>query len=417
MAPSQLSENREPTADYDIVVIGGGIAGAAMACGLGRLPWRVAWLEGQTLPTVLPAAAPADYDLRVSTINLAVQKMLQYLGVWDDLLAYRCSPVQQIEVCDQEGLARVCFSSREIGQAQLAWIVENRALVAVLAAKAIGFENIDVYEGATLQQLYQGRDSIEIQTHDKQRFRARLLVAADGMNSVVRQCAGISTTGSSYRQSAIVATVGCERPHQSIAWQKFLHSGPLALLPLTDGRFSIVWSVDDPGAEALLTLDKDHFIDALYEATAHRFGKLELLSERRGFPLVRRQATVYCKDRVVLVGDAAHRTHPLAGLGANMGLLDVGSLLQLLQQQELQGRDDPAEPLTLRRYQRWRLTENSNLLWAIDSLKLLFGSHFPGVDYLRSAGLRGFGCCKPAKLYALRQATGLAGELPRFVRG
>ncbi len=402
--------------DYDIVIVGGGIAGAAMACGLGNLSWRVAWLEQGTLPGPLPSRAPTDYDLRVSAINLAVQQMLEFLGVWSELEAYRCSAVRSIEVCDHDNRAQIQFNHLEIGQPQLAWIVENRALVSVLVKEVKRFENIDLYEGTALQQLYQGRDSIALQLDSKRWLRARLLIAADGMNSRVRSLAAIPCQGWPYRQTAIVATVGCEHPRLSTAWQCFRHSGPLALLPLTGGRCSIVWSVDDPGAQPLLALDDEGFIAVLQEATGGYFGALELLSERRGFPLYRRQAAAYWAGRVVLIGDAAHRTHPLAGLGANLGLLDVGSLLQLLQEQLGRGRQDPANPLTLLRYQRWRMTENGKLLWAIDSLKRLFSSRFPGIDGLRSMGLIGFGHCPPARTYALRQATGLAGELPRCAR-
>ncbi len=405
------------TEDYDIIIVGGGIVGAAMACGLGKLPWRVAWLERDRLPEPLPSEAPADYDLRVSAINLAVQNMLQFLGVWSQLEAYRCSAVRHIEVCDHNGQAQAHFDSKEISQPQLAWIVENRALIAVLAQQADRFEHIDIHEQTTMQQLYRGKDRVELQLDTGRRLRTRLLIAADGMNSRVRHQAGIPSRGWPYRQTAIVATVACEQPQLYTAWQRFLHSGPLAMLPLTEGRCSIVWTTDDPGAQRLLSLGDNGFVEALQAAVGDRFGALHLLSQRQCFALYRRQASKYFAGRVVLLGDAVHRTHPLAGLGANLGLLDVGSLLQLLQEQLHSGREDPADPLTLLRYQRWRLTENSNLLWTIDTLKQLFGSRLPGVDHLRSTGLQAFGHCNPARLYALRQATGLAGELPACARG
>jgi len=402
--------------DYDIVIVGGGMVGAAMACGLGKLPWRVAWLERDSLPGPLPATAPADYDLRVSAINLAVQKILQFLGVWTELEAYRCSAVRRIEVCDHQQQAQVYFDSREIGQPQLAWIVENNALISVLTTAVRGVENIDVYEHTAWQQLYQERDGITLQLDSGQRLLTRLLIAADGMNSGVRHYAGIGSRGWPYRQTAIVATVACEVPHLSVAWQRFRQSGPLALLPLTGNRCSIVWTLDDPGAERLLALDDDRFIEALQDAAGTRFGTLELIGEPRGFSLYRRQAAAYCTGRVVLVGDAAHRTHPLAGLGANLGLLDVGSLLQLLQEQVHKGRQDPADPLVLQRYQRWRAAENSMVLWTIDSLKHLFGSRLAGADRLRSTGLQAFGRCPWSRQYVMRRASGLMGELPRCAR-
>ncbi len=241
------------------------------------------------------------------------------------------------------------------------------------------------------------------------------MVGADGADSRVRALAGIDEHRREYDQEAVVATVTTERSNPAIAWQRFLTTGPLAFLPLADGRSSIVWSTGPAEAARLVELPEDEFRAVLGEAFEHRLGAVTAVGRRARFTLRRAHAARYVGPRLALVGDAAHVVHPLAGQGVNLGLLDAATLAEVLLQGRARGCDLGALAL-LRRYERWRKGENLAMLAALDGLKRLFGASAPPLRWARSAGLSLVDRFPPAKRFFMRRAMGLEGDLPAAAR-
>jgi 2-octaprenylphenol hydroxylase len=242
------------------------------------------------------------------------------------------------------------------------------------------------------------------------------VIGADGPRSRVRQQASIDLTAWGYAQQAIVATVAPEQSHASTAWQRFLATGPLAFLPLADGRCSIVWSVDSEQADILLAHEDARFLEALATAFGDRLGAVVATSTRAAFPLQRAHAKRYVDSRIALIGDAAHTVHPLAGQGVNLGLLDAAVLAEVLLDADGAGRDIGSVPV-LRRYERWRKGDNLAMLAVTDGLKRLFGNSMVAVARMRNLGLDVTDSVRPVKNMFMRRAAGLEGDLPRLARG
>lgn len=248
-----------------------------------------------------------------------------------------------------------------------------------------------------------------------QRLSARLVVAADGAGSATRALAGIEVESSLYGQRAVVAHVRTEQPHRDTAWQRFLPTGPVAFLPLADGRVSVVWSADEVEAERILKLDDAGFCAALTQASEAKLGQVRSTTRRLAFPLQRLHAREYVRPRFALAGDAAHALHPLAGQGVNLGLLDAAALAEVIMEAQRKGRD-VGDLGVLRRYERWRKGENLAMIFALDAFKRLFSNDNAGVSRLRNAGLRAVDRFTPLKHAFVRRAMGLSGDLPVLAR-
>ena len=397
---------------YDVVIAGGGMVGAALACALGGSVLRVAVLEGAQ-----PSLPGPEPDLRVSAISRASQRIFQAVGAWQSIVGQRVAPYREMRVWDAAGPGHIHFDSAAIGEPLLGWIIENRIIQTVLLERAGEFDNITLYCPAVLELIGDEREQhIHLQLADGRSCYTRLLVGADGANSKVRHLAGIATSGWSYQQQGLVATVATEQPHRETAWQRFLPTGPLAFLPLYDGRCSIVWSTHTEQADRLLALDEEAFALELAEDFQWRLGAINKVGPRAAFPLRLQHAQRYVKPRIALVGDAAHVIHPLAGQGVNLGLLDAATLAQVLQEAEAQDRD-PGSLQVLRRYERWRKGENLLMMGAMDAFKRVFGSSLAPLRLLRNAGLNLTDSLTPVKNLIVRRAMGLEGDLPRLARG
>lgn len=394
---------------FEVIIVGGGIVGTALACALARAGLRIAVLEPQT-----PQPPGEPMDLRVSALSMASQHLLANLGVWDNIPTQRCHPYSDMRVWD--GAGEIHFDSAELGSAQLGWIAENRAVHYALWQRAGTYATISLLCPARLAGFSQASDgSIRVDLEDGQRLRGQLIVGADGSRSKVRRLAGITTVGRDYHQQALVTTVRTEQPHADTAWQRFLPSGPLAFLPLADGQCSIVWSHHSEEASVLAELDDLTLGQQLTDALAERLGEVCVTGERATFPLRMQHAQRYVQPGIALVGDAAHTVHPLAGQGVNLGLLDAAALTQVLE--HAAGRQRPLAALaTLRRYERWRRGENHLMLHAMDMIQRLFGNALPPLAWLRTQGLSITDRLTPVKQVLARQAMGLNGHVPELAR-
>ncbi|MGO1460745.1 MAG: FAD-dependent monooxygenase [Marinobacter sp.] len=399
---------------YDILVVGGGMTGTALALGLSQQGWRVGLIEGSERSALLKVPEPvegvADFEPRVSAISMASQKLLESLGAWEGVAAGRHCAYQAMTVWDGDGTGRIHFEAAELQARALGTIVENRSLVRALF-ETVEVSNVELIDGVqvTGSWLDGGRRGIELA--DGRKLVAQLVVAADGANSRMRQWVGLPTREWDYDQQAIVCTVRTAQSHRYTAWQRFSQTGPLAFLPLAtengDETFcSIVWSQDTDEARRLMALDEATFTAELERAIEQELGAVEMISRRFAFPLRQRHAKDYVATGFVLVGDAAHTIHPLAGQGANLGYGDVRVLMDELSKARAGGLS-PANELVLARYQRRRKAENLTMMAAMEGFKQLFGRDELPLRWIRNTGMRWLDGRGPIKNRIAAEAMGL----------
>lgn len=399
-------------AHYDVLIAGGGMVGASLACALGNNNLKVALIETAEVPQAPVIDDP--YGVRVSAITQASQRIFQNLGVWKIIANSRVSPFREMRAWDAGGNGKIHFDSAEIGEATLGYIIENQLIQAALHEHCNGIENIHVISDS-IQSFDMQEDYVEVQLQSGSKLQAQLLVGADGRDSGIRGQAGIATTGWEYQQTALVASVTPEKFHQETAWQRFLSTGPLAFLPLSNGDCSIVWSTSPSEAERMLDLSDDAFCRELEEAFESRLGEILHTGPRATFKLRLQHTTVYVQPRFALVGDAAHIIHPLAGQGVNLGLLDAATLAEVIVQGIKQGKD-PGAYSVLRKYERWRKGENLSMMFVMDGFKKVFGNEFAPVEILRNLGVNVVDSIAPLKSQIMRRAMGLGGDLPLLAR-
>lgn len=388
--------------DYDVVVIGGGMVGAAAACLFAATHRRVAVIESAVPPVVID---DGRIDLRVSALSRASQELLTGLDAWSLIdAAARCA-YREMKVWDAQVPAAsdqvLHFDSAEIGEPDLGHIVENRRIVAALHERMSDHANIDVHAPVSAESIRFDDRRAQVMLGDGRSLQAGLIIGADGGNSRTRAQAGIETRGWSYEQRAVVTHVGTALPHRETAYQRFLPAGPVALLPLYDGRSSVVWSTTDEEAQRLLALSEAQFCQALCEATDGVLGDIAACDARASFPLQLQHARDYVRGRLVLIGDAAHTVHPLAGQGVNLGFADALEL-----HRAVAGSGDAGELAGLRRYERAAKSRNLLMMSSLDALHRLFTHGHPLAARLRSAGLGLVNRLEPIKRTLIRRALG-----------
>lgn len=387
---------------YQVAIIGGGMVGATVACLLAEKDISVALVDAGD-----PSAAwPEDsYDLRVSALTLASINLFKSLNVWDDIVQLGEQSVEKMFVWDHFGRGELDIDSADAGEMQMGSVVENRITVLALWEKIRGLSTCDVFKSIRLEGFDTNEERVDIQLSNNINIKAQLLVGADGSNSKIRQLSGIEHYGWNYQQKALVATVRPEKPHQNTAWQRFLPEGPLALLPLRDGLISIVWTSATETTEAHLKLSDADFCEALADASEYQLGEFELLGGRGAFPLKLQFSSEYCQDRMVLIGDAIHTIHPLAGQGANLGLKDAVTLADVVLKAH-QARRDIASQQVLRRYERQRKGDNLLMMGMMDGFKRLFGADEMLVKLTRSSGME-----------LINQSTLLKNQICKYAMG
>ena len=384
----------------DAVVAGGGVVGAATALMLAREGLQVALVEPKR-PT---AWQRESRDLRVYAFAPDNARLLDELGVWGQVVGSRVQPYRGMRVWDAAGGDALAFDADALGQRQLGWIVENALLVDALW-NALPTAGVRLHCPARIAAIEQSEGSMRVRLDDGASLEAKLAIAADGAESALRTLAGIGATRREYGQKGLVAFVASEHPHRDTCWQCFLPSGPVAFLPFADdgdagirGRIgSIVWTLPDEEAERLRTADSGIFERELAAAFGGELGAMRLLSPRAAFPLQRQLAETYASGRVLLLGDAAHVVHPLAGQGVNLGLRDVVALRDLVRDAAQRGSDIGSGP-RLARWARTRKSENALNAHAFDAINRAYSNDAPWPTLLRG------------------HALGIAGKLPPLAR-
>ncbi|KMN38283.1 ubiquinone biosynthesis protein UbiH [Chromobacterium sp. LK1] len=377
---------------YDVIVVGGGLVGASLALALERAGKSVALLEGR--PPRLEGLEQG-WDARIYAVSPANRRFLESLDAWPG--AERLGAIEAMDVRGDAG-GRIEFAASDAGEPALAWIAENRWLLAALWRRLTA-SGVDCLTGVLPQTLRADALGAELELEDGRRLSAALLVGADGANSWVREQAGLDASVKPYRQSGVVANFDCERPHGGVARQWFLGGDILAWLPMAGNRISMVWSSSDP--ERLLQLSPDALAETVAAAGGQTLGKLATITAAAAFPLRLIQPQRVVAERVALVGDAAHTVHPLAGQGVNLGFQDAEQLAALLA-----GERDAGDWMLLRRYERQRREAVKTMQLGCDGLFQLFQAKAPGLPWLRNAGLNLTNCLKPLKRQFARQAIG-----------
>jgi 2-octaprenylphenol hydroxylase len=391
----------------DIAVVGGGMVGAAAALTLARSGFATALLETRA---PAPWQATDEVDLRVVGLAPSSIALLDELAVWTSIRNARCSPYDRMHVWDAQSGAAIEFTAASEGRDQLGSIVEN-SLVQWTLWQALEAAGVQRWCPANVHgfEVREDRITLELERSGDPapygHLSARLLVAADGAGSPLRELAGLRTRGRDYAQRAVVAHVRTERPHRKTAWQRFLPAGPLALLPLADGRSSIVWSLPEADARRVLALDDAGFLDALGAASDFRLGRILASTPRAAFPLKLQLAERYQAERFVLLGDAAHAVHPLAGQGVNLGLRDVAELRDTLVAARAAGADFAAAHV-LRRYARRRRSADTLDALGFDALARIYAWQAPPLVAARAVGVRVLDRLAPLKRRIAGHAAG-----------
>jgi 2-octaprenyl-6-methoxyphenol hydroxylase len=400
----------------DILISGGGMVGLPLGLALAQGGFQV--VVADTAP---PAATLApEFDGRVSALAYASVRMLTALGVWEGLQPH-AQPIREILVTDgQAGKPASPFSlhfdSAEVGADSLGHIAENRYIRAALHDAVAAAPGLELLAPATVKDVAVEGGGAVVTLADGAQIAASLAIAADGRDSPLRGRMGINTVGWSYPQTGIVATVEHERPHNGVAYEHFLPSGPFAILPMTGNRSSLVWTEAKTKAPGLLALDEEGFNEELARRFGSHLGKTKAAGPRWSYPLSFHIARDFVAPRFALAGDCAHGIHPIAGQGLNLGLKDAAALAEVLLDAARLGRDIGALD-TLKRYERWRRFDSFALAASTDALNRLFSNDIAPLRHLRDLGLGIVDSIGPARRFFMRHAGGDIGKLPKLMKG
>jgi len=400
--------------ETDVLIAGGGLVGASLACALGQAGVRTCIVEALSAD----GDQPPGYDERSIALAQGSQRIFAGLGLWSALAADAC-PIHTIHVSDRGHFGFTRLRREQEGVPALGYVASARALGKVLQQGVQQLDTVEVLAPAQLKAFHVGAGGVQADIEHRgtvTRCTAKLLVAADGAQSTIREQLGIRTTRRDYRQTAIIANVSTDRAHNNVAYERFTDSGPLALLPMTGQRSALVWTVHEQHCEEVMALEDSEFLQRLQQRFGYRLGRFTRVGKRNAYPLQLLQAAESVRPRLALIGNAVHTLHPIAGQGFNLGLRDVAALVDVVLDACHSSRDFGELPV-LQRYADWRQADQRRVALFTDSMVRLFGQSLPPVAWLRDAGMLALDICPPAKRWFGRMTMGRAGRLPRLARG
>jgi 2-octaprenyl-6-methoxyphenol hydroxylase len=401
----------------DIIIVGGGLIGPALALALAGPGFRVAVLDR----VAAERRAEPEFDGRAYAIALGSARLLRALGVWK-AVERKTEPIRDIQVAEglPSGTALLHFDPRELDEGRVGWIVEDRWLRGALLDAMAAAEGVTQLAPVEIADIGYGSTGATVTLADGRELAAPLVIACDGRRSPVAEAAGIRRLRWSYGQTGLVNAIAHELPHEGVAHQSFFPGGPFAALPLPDEggqhRSSLVWSERTAEAERLQALDDSAFTAEVAARVGGRLGEIRLAGKRWAYPLDLTLAERYVAPRLALAGDAAHGIHPIAGQGLNIGLRDVAALAQVLVEAARIG-EDIGSPLVLERYQTWRRFDATTLALGMDALNRLFSNRDPALRIARDAGLAVVNRMGWLRRALMREAAGVTGDVPRLLRG
>jgi 2-octaprenyl-6-methoxyphenol hydroxylase len=404
--------------DYDIIIAGGGMIGTSLAIALEPLGLSVAVIE----PVARNEREQPSFDERSTALSRSSQRMFEAMGLWSKIVS-GATPIRSIHVSEK---GRFGFSHIDATEQQveaLGYVVINRVLGGVLDDTLSRLKNVEMLSPARISALEQSGDTVVVELESARGTRelaCRLLVAADGAKSTVRDMLGISARNSDYGQQAVIGNLLPEMAPDNRAFERFTNEGPIALLPIGDRRAAFVWILPADRARCVMDLDDAAFTDTLQRAFGFRLGDFSRVGKRAVYPLALTRANSLTARRGVVVGNAAHGLHPVAAQGFNLGLRDVAALCDCLldaMQGAAPDSADPGSPALLDSYATWRQADHSKVVRFTDGLVRLFGDQRSPIRFMRNAGMLGFDLIPGVRSLFARHTMGLAGRLPRLSRG
>ena len=418
-----MSDKNENT-DYDLIIIGGGLVGASLACALSESSLRIAIIEAFPFKSDDSEYQPA-FDARSVALSYTSKQVFEGMGLWSSINTLGVAPIKKIHISDRGHAGITRLNAEDENVEALGYVVETRVIGKALFKALNKQKNVTLIAPAKLKNFELSLDSASaIIEHngESKTLTAKLLVAADGGDSVVRRLSGVRIKQRNYEQSAVIANVATDQPHNNRAFERFTDSGPLALLPMAAteneaNRYSLVWTINSSEQVDMMSWDDETFLTKLKERFGERAGQFINVSPRHVYPLSLMRAKEHVRERLAIIGNAAHSLHPVAGQGFNLGLRDVAALSQVIIDADRNGNKDIGLLTTLQTYADWRRRDHIQTAMATDSLVRIFSNNFLPLAALRNLGLLVVDIVPPLKKVFARHAMGFVGKLPRLGRG
>ena len=400
--------------DFDVLIVGGGMVGASLAIALRDQPLRIGIIEA----VAWQVEDKPGYDDRSIALAWGSRRIFESMGVWQQMTP-DATAIKTIHVSDRGhfGFTRLDASQQQVEA--LGYVITARAIGKVLTQQLAGQANVTLISPATITNIDFNNTCTTVIVEKEgqaEQYTSRLLVGADGVQSSVREILSVKTTTNDYGQTAIIANLTTEKPHNHTAFERFTNTGPMALLPLGHDRCALVWTVEKEQVEEVMSLDDDAFLQAVQKRFGYRLGKLLKVGKRDAYPLRLVRAQEQVRERLALIGNAAHTLHPVAGQGFNLGLRDVATLAQVIAEAKYMEKDIGNLSI-LNHYAEWRISDHNRVINFTDNLVKLFSNDFLPLSFARNVGLLAADVLPPVKKALLRRTMGLSGHLPRLARG